>query len=166
MTNLPPRRKAFLKKKPLKRKPRKLKKDIWTEFGLTRPPKPRYSGLQGVLWYVMSIYVRKSEFEAYNGECVDGCGRTAESWRDYDCGHFQSAARPNTRFLRENLGLQMKYCNSKWGGNGNQYGFGKMIDKRYGEGTADRITELAKQDGKNMKDDELREKIAYYLSIS
>lgn len=136
-----------LKKKASKRPSAKKKRrvNVWVQYGVEKPSYVRYGGLGGVLWCVMSRYVRKIEFENYRGRCVDGCGRTVENWQDADCGHFRSAKSLSTRFLRENLGLQTKYCNSPRGGNGNQYGFGKAIDQRYGAGTADRLTELAAQ---------------------
>lgn len=133
-------------KKPLRAiKPKARKKDLWHEFGLEMPQYIRYSGLGGILWHLTSRYVRMEEFKKYGGHCVDGCGRYVERYEDADCGHFRSAKSLSTRFLRENLGLQHKYCNSPHGGNGNQYAFGKIIDQRYGAGTADRLTELAAQ---------------------
>jgi len=44
-----------------KKKRKKTKADIWREFGLERPAKPRYSGLRGVLWYVFSQYIRERD---------------------------------------------------------------------------------------------------------
>ena len=131
------------------KKGKKTQKDMWNEYGLEKPSKPRYSGLAGILWYVTSQYVRKEEFIKYGGRCVDNCGWVAQAWNeDTDCGHFRPAKSLATRFLRENLALQRKHCNSPRGGNGRQYDFGIEIDKRYGLGTAERLTELSKTTSK------------------
>ena len=138
-------------RKPLKRTPfkrpttkKKPKENIWTQYGLKKPPKPRFVGLQGVLWYVVSRYIRKSEFIKYNGACVDGCGRIIERWEDADCGHFRASSRGFcTRFVRQNLGIQTKYCNNPTWSPDSAYGFGVTIDKRYGKGTADKLTHMS-----------------------
>lgn len=143
-------RKSTLKRSVVKRgsklpsKRKKTQVALWAEYGLQKPSKPRYSGLGGILWYVTSQYIRKLEFKQYGGTCVDGCGVPIQNWQDADCGHFRSATSLSTRFLRENLALQRKYCNSPNGGNGQQYAFGLEIDRRYGKGTADRLTNMAK----------------------
>lgn len=112
----------------------------WATYGLKKPPKPRFKGLAGVLWYVLSRYVRKSEFITYQGMCVDGCGRKVLAWEEADCGHFRASNRGFcTRFLRENLGLQTKYCNNPMFSPDSAYGFGLTIDQRYGVGTAQRL---------------------------
>lgn len=135
-------------KKPNKKIKRAKKVDVFALYGLKKPAYVRYTGLAGVLWFLTSQSVRQEEFKKYGGLCVDGCGRIVEDWRDADCGHFRSAKHLATRFRRENLGLQTKYCNSPNGGNGNQYTFGLAIDERYGVGTADRLTKMAKGQSK------------------
>lgn len=112
--------------------------DLWGQFGLKKPSYTRYSGLGGVLWYLMSMYVRESEWRKY-GVCVDGCGAVITDWHNADCGHLKSASKLATRFQRENLGLQKKWCNSPYGGMGNPVGFAKTVDERYGKGTAERL---------------------------
>lgn len=144
---------------------------LWATYGLTRPPKPRFKGLKGILWYCISRYIRKSEFIKYKGQCVDGCGRIIPRWEDADCGHFRAASRGFcTLFLRENLGLQTKYCNKPdWGGKDAAYGFGKTIDKRYGTGTADRLTQLShgtcQEYSKPEYDKEIRRYIKLFLNL-
>lgn len=157
-------------KKPSKKllrahKPKKFKKDLWAEFNLPMPAYVRYSGLQGILWHVMSQYVRKSEWIQYGGECVDGCPVLIQNWYEADCGHFRSAKSLSTRFLRENLGLQRKYCNSPHGCNGRQYDFGKTVDQRYGAGTADRLTNLAEQVSRPLPKELLISEIRRYQAL-
>lgn len=150
----------MLKRTPIKRRPiktdaqkkfaaRKKKlgkaRELWESFGLVRPQKPRYVGLQGIAWYLASRAVRSQEFALYGGLCVDGCGRKVERWEDADCGHFQGAGSAATRFARENLGLQTKTCNmDQKNGKAVQYSYGKVINERYGEGTAERLIEESK----------------------
>lgn len=117
----------------------------WVLYGLKKPAKPRFQGLQGVLWFVVSRYIRKSEFIEYGGECVDGCGRRIEDWREADCGHFMASSRGFcTRFVRENLGLQTKYCNNPVWSPDSAYGFSITIDKRYGKGTALKLGQMSR----------------------
>lgn len=158
------RRKLRIARKASKRPKarRKAKVSVWAEFDLKRPLYVRYSGYGGVLWWLMSQVVRQEEFKQYGGACVDGCGRKVDNWHDADCGHFRSAKSLSTRFMRSNLALQTKYCNSPRGGNGNQYGFGLEIDRRYGPGTADQLTEAARNTSRPFSKEWYREQIWYY----
>lgn len=138
------------KQKKFAARKRKLAKEreLWALYGLARPVKPRYVGIQGILWYVASRAVRVQEFAKYGGYCGDGCGGKVERWEDAHCGHFESAGRAQTRFLRENLILQLPKCNTDQNnGRAIQYRIGKTINERYGEGTAERVQELANTTG-------------------
>ena len=140
-------------------------RDMWVEFGLKKPPVPRYVGLQGVLWFLVSKAVRMADFAKYGGLCVDGCGGKVNRWEDADCGHFQTASRPATRFDPRNLALQLKGCNKaqQEGDVSKPMGFAREIDRRHGEGTADAIIALSKANGqKNLPNEELREQITFY----
>lgn len=169
-------RKVSLKKKKVVKTPaqkkfaarkRKLEKEreLWRSFGLERPQKPRYVGLQGILWFVCSKAVRMEEFAKYGGFCGDGCGGRVERWQDGHCGHFESAGRAQTRFVRENLVLQLPLCNTDQNnGRAIQYRMGKVINERYGEGTAERVTELANTTG-SLPESYILEKIAHYREL-
>ena len=167
-------------RKPLKRTPfkrpttlktkrkgtQKPKPNVWAIYGLKKPPKPRFQGLQGVLWYVTSRYIRKSEFIQYKGECVDGCGRKIERWEEADCGHFRASSRGFcTRFVRENLGIQTKYCNNPTWSPDSAYGFSVTIDKRYGKGTAERLTKLSRQTCQEYSPNEYDREIRLYIKL-
>ncbi len=170
----------MLKKSAPKRKPiktdaqkkfaarkRKLEKEkeLWMSFGLERPQKPRYVGVQGVLWFLASKAVRSQEYALYGGLCGDGCGGKAERWQDAHCGHFETARKAQTRFLRENLCLQLAKCNTDQNnGRAIQYRMGKEINKRYGEGTAERVQALANTTG-SLSEDYILQKIAEYKTI-
>lgn len=175
LKHTPLKSQTTLKKKPIKTdrqkkfaaRKRKLEKEreLWRSFGLVRPPEPRYVGLQGICWYLASRAVRSQEFELYGGLCADGCGRIVERWQDADCGHFQGAGSASTRFLRANLGLQTRTCNmDQKNGKAVQYSYGKVINQRYGEGTAERLIEESKHPHA-LKEQELLEYIAYYRGI-
>lgn len=170
-----PRKGKGLKRKPFKTdkqkkfaaRKRKIQKerDLWESFGLIRPQKPRYVGLQGILWFLASKAVRSQEFAKYGGFCGDGCGGRVENWQDAHCGHFESAGRAQTRFLRENLILQLPRCNTDQNnGRAIQYRIGKTINERYGEGTAERIQEKANTTG-SLSEEEILTKIAEYKKL-
>lgn len=170
----------MLRKTPIKRKPiktdaqkkfaarkKKLQKEreLWESFGLVRPQEPRYVGLQGICWYLASRAVRSQEFALYGGLCADGCGRKVEKWSDADCGHFQGAGSARTRFRRENLGLQTKTCNmDQKNGKAVQYSYGKVINERYGEGTAERLIEESRV-SHTFKEEELLEIVQEYTQV-
>lgn len=166
LKSTPLRRKAVTRSKiaQVKRKPSKTA--LWATYGLKKPPKPRYVGLAGVYWYVLSRYIRKSEFLQYHGECVDRCGRVILNWQEADCGHFRAASRGFcTKFLRENLGLQTKYCNNPTFSPDSSYGFGINIDLRYGPGTAERLTTLSNQTCQEPSKEEYDQLIRKYIKL-
>lgn len=163
-----PKRKPFKtdgqKKFAARKKKIGKQRDLWTSFGLVRPQKPRYVGLQGICWYLASKAVRSQEYALY-GVCVDGCGTVIERWEDTDCGHFQGAGSPLTRFRRENLGMQTKTCNlDQKNGKAVQYSYGKEINKRYGEGTAESLIQESKV-SRPLTEEELLGYINYYQKI-
>lgn len=153
------------KKRATKRRKNDKERELWASFGLIRPAKPRYVGLQGILWFLTSKAVRMEDFALYGGLCVDGCGVRVERWQDADCGHFQTAGRSATRFLRENLALQTRACNTKQRqGDARHYSFGKELNRRYGEGTAERMIELSEK-GMVMTEEYVRAKITEYTQM-
>lgn len=155
------------KQKKFAARKRKLEKEreLWASFGLVRPVKPRYVGIQGICWFVTSKAVRMEEFAKYGGLCGDGCGGKVERWQDAHCGHFESAGRAQTRFVRKNLILQLRRCNTDQNnGRAIQYRIGKTINERYGEGQAEHVSELANTTG-SLSEEYILEKIAYYQAI-
>ena len=58
-------------------------------------------------------------------------------WKEVDNGHFQSRRFLSTRYDERNCAGQCKECNGP--GNGQQYKFGKAINEKYGEGTAEAL---------------------------
>jgi len=91
--------------------------------------------------------------------CIDGCGQK-HFWKSMDCGHFASRRCMSTRWHEQNCAAQTKACNGPIG-LGRQYEFGKGLDLRFGEGTADEMIALSKID-KKWFPDELEKLIEYY----
>lgn len=151
----------FEKRKEARKRKLAKERALWASQGLQKPQKPRYSGLQGVLWYLTSKTVRMEDFEAYKGKCIT-CPIVLTDWHDGDCGHFQTAGKASTRFERKNLALQCRPCNTRQHhGDSTQYVFGVEIDKRYGEGTAMGLVDKSKTLFV-ITDDWLKEKINEY----
>ncbi len=153
-------------KSPYRKKRLAADRDMWAAYGLKKPPKPRYVGLQGVLWFITSNLVRSQDFAKYRGLCVDGCGGRVEDWHNADCGHYQTASKASTRFDLQNLALQLKGCNAQQG-NGDvikSTGFAHEIDRRHGAGTAATIVEKSKVVG-HLSDDWLKEQIEIRLAL-
>lgn len=118
---------------------------LWASYGLSRPPKPRFKGLAGILWYVMSRAIRKEEFEKYGGKCVS-CATILKDWRLGDCAHFRASSRGMcTRFLRLNLALSCKKCNNPTWSPDAAGPFAVELDRRYGLGTALSLIEQSRK---------------------
>lgn len=116
---------------------------LWREYGLERPSKPRYEGLKGIYWHLFSIKVRREDFEQYDGECIDQCGKHAETWQDFDAGHFIAAGGGGfgLLFKRQNVNGQLKGCNNPTFSPNSQLGYRRGLDARYGPGTSDALEE-------------------------
>ncbi len=115
------------------------KADLWRQYGLKIPSKPRYEGLKGIYWWLFSRKRRIQDFKKYNGECIDQCGKRAEKWQDFDAGHFISAQQGGFGLLFEerNVNGQLKSCNNPVWSPNSSHGYRIGLDNRYGEGTAD-----------------------------
>lgn len=148
-----------------KKKKRKLKADIWREFGLTRPAKPRYSGLRGVLWFVLSQYVRARDRSLWGPFCVN-CGKEGS---EFQGGHFISTGSCGWDGLAldpDNVHAECPSCNYR---DKQKLKYGFNLDKRYGPGTADKLRqryqEYLKTDNKNWNNQTYREKILHYQEL-
>lgn len=72
------------------------------------------------------------------------CGRPFY-WKNGDAGHYVQRDRLATRYDEKNVNAQCKYCNRFR--SGEQYIHGVEIDKKYGNGTAQRIILISKAKG-------------------
>jgi len=145
-------RKVGLKRTALKRGTVRLKRsakkkiskaDLWRQYGLERPSKPRYNGLKGIYWRLLSEKRRREDFIKYKGECIDQCGKYARDWQDFDAGHFMAAGPSGFDLLFDpvNVNGQLKGCNNPTFSPNAGHGYARGLDKRYGPGTADALYE-------------------------
>jgi hypothetical protein len=125
----------------LRIKKRQTKLFIWEQYGLKKPSYVRYVGLLGVYWYLFSMKVRQRDFKRFGGECIDQCGGYAESWHNFDAGHFVAASKGGFGLLLDevNVNGQLKRCNNSQLSPNTSVGYKKGLDKRYGPGTADAL---------------------------
>lgn len=135
--------------------------DFKRSWGVPATTKLRYRGIKGILWYWTSIQVRQDDFKKYKGECVDMCGRVAEHWWDFDCGHFVPAANCGFGLLfdRANLHGQMKVCNNPRFSPHSLIGFALGLDKRYGKGTAEALFKRKQEKTKEWSRQEYEKRI-------
>jgi len=133
---------GFTRKAPLKasRKPAKKKQtkaDLWRQYGLERPGKPRYEGLKGIYWRLLSEKVRRRDFEKY-GTCIS-CGVRFDTWQDSDPGHYIPAGTCGFDLLfdEKNIHGECKRCNGF--DEGHLIGYERGLDMRYGAGTAKKL---------------------------
>ncbi len=108
------------------------KADVWRQYGLERPSKPRYSGLKGIYWHLLSKKVRMRDFDAF-GTCIN-CDRAVESWQEFQGGHFISAERGGWLLLfdERNINGECPGCNKY---DKQKLGYEQNLDARYGVGT-------------------------------
>ena len=84
---------------------------------------------------VFSLYIRQRNAENGIVRCFT-CGMLF-NWQLTDCGHFVSRKKIPTRWEEKNCAVQCKSCNIF--SEGNKYIFGKKLNEKYGEGTAERL---------------------------
>ena len=84
---------------------------------------------------------------------------TIRHWKEIDAGHFCSRRHYSTRWNSTNVQNQCKKCNGFMGGE--NYLFGKYLDKTHGVGTADELIKLSRQITK-FTDQDLKDMIKLY----
>jgi len=109
-------------------------------------------------WFSLYIRLRNSQ----NGlvQCFT-CGVVKHYKSGMQCGHFQSRRFMATRYDERNQ-IQCVKCNMFE--QGEQYKFGKELDAKYGEGTAEDLQYKARQIMKFARSD-YEEKISYYKEL-
>lgn len=97
--------------------------------------------LEDKLWRVFSEYIRLRDTNDLGyGPCCS-CGRMLH-WKDGDAGHFVGRRHKSLKFNERNVHLQCRSCNRF--NAGEQYVYGKFLDRKYGPGTAEMLVALAK----------------------
>lgn len=97
-------------------------------------------------WFSRFIRIRDSN-EFGICRCVT-CGNP-KPWKNIDCGHFQKRRHASTRYDEKNCHAQCRKCNSFEGGKDFEYGV--AIDRKYGDGTAEKLWNKAHQRSSPMK---------------
>ena len=90
-------------------------------------------------WFSKYIRIRDAN---HNGLCKCVTCDTVKTWKEMDCGHFQSRRFMATRWHEQNAHAQCQSCN-KYNA-GEQYRHGIEIDLLYGKGTADYLEQLSR----------------------
>lgn len=85
-------------------------------------------------YFSLMIRQRDADRDGYCG-CVT-CG-ARKHWKEMDCGHFISRRHKATRYDVQNCAAQCKRCNIF--SQGKQFEFGLAIDRRYGQGTTEKL---------------------------
>jgi len=92
---------------------------------------------------LFSLYIRQRDADE-NGYCKCITCKGLGLWSYFDSGHFMLRQNEGTRYHEKNANVQCKGCNNKNWKQGLQYEHGKAIDKKFGDGTADKLTILSK----------------------
>jgi hypothetical protein len=162
-------KKLVLKKTPLKKKPPKkvpakarsekqyLKKGASKNGNRKRGVKT-ISKLKEALDRVFSVFIRLRDSD-YNGIGTCITSGVQMPWIRLQNGHFMSRRFLATRWHEQNCASQSLAENVYM--SGNQYEFGKALDRRWGTGTADEMVRLSKEHFK-LTIPWLEEKIAHY----
>ena len=109
---------------------------------------------------IFSIYIRKRYAINEIAQCFT-CGKK-DHYKRLQCGHFQSRRFYSTRWNEQNCQVQCSGCNVfKYG---EQFIFGKKLDQKYGEGTAEELYLKAKKTVK-LSNDELIDLINRYKNF-
>jgi hypothetical protein len=93
------------------------------------------------LWKAFSEYIRLRDSDE-NGliRCIT-CGRV-KPWKECDCGHGIGRQHKATKYHEQNNHAQCKKCNGFEGGMRERYK--EEVDKRYGEGTWNKLEVMAR----------------------
>lgn len=117
--------------------------------------------VQKKYWKVVSDYVRKRDFEKYDGRCVS-CSKRLEHWKDGHAAHFRKYSLCNSwfKFDIDNIALSCPICNKRDDGPIG-FAFGQELIRRYGPHHLEWIEkENLKYKGVKMEDWEIVEKVA------
>jgi hypothetical protein len=90
---------------------------------------------------VFSEYIRRRNAVDDIAECFT-CGKK-DHWKKLQCGHFQSRKHYSTRFDEINCQTQCAGCNVfRYG---EQFVFGQNLNKKFGDGTAEKLLQKSRE---------------------
>lgn len=118
------------------------------------------SYLKGKLWRIFSKFIRLRDSNE-DGYCTCFTSGKVIFWKSAQAGHFMSRKFNSTFVHEKNVHAQSAYDNLYL--SGAQYVYGKNLDLKYGEGTADYLVKLSKEE-KRFTAPELNELITYYTA--
>jgi hypothetical protein len=102
----------------------------------TKVKKKSLSKLQENLWKVFSEWIRRRDSDEYGIVKCFTCGKKSH-WKEMQAGHFITRKQSATKYDEVNVQVQCVSCNIF--GQGMQFIFGRNLDLKYGEGTADQL---------------------------
>lgn len=141
MKRTPLKQKSSLKRKtPLRAKTslKAKKPGLKLRSSSTKMSKKSVAQLKKLADKHWSTYIRLRDAgpDGY-GECIS-CG-VRKHWKELQCGHFVSRRVSALRFDELNTNAQCVSCNMFK--QGEQYGYSKGLDAKYGKGVADKLWE-------------------------
>jgi len=101
-------------------------------------------------WFSLYIRLRHASKDGIVTCYTCETNKTAH-YKKMHAGHFMSRKHHATRWHEENVQVQCPKCNLF--GQGEQYTFGKLLDVRIDDGTADKLKELSRTTVKFMRCD-------------
>lgn len=110
---------------------------------------------------VFSVFIRKRSADEFGFVRCFTC-QAMEHWKHMQCGHFVVRGNMSTRYDEVNCQPQCNECNQHKGGN--EKVFEVNLDRKYGEGTADKLRLLGKKTCK-IADFELELLIKHYSKV-
>lgn len=156
------KRRKQIKQSPLRKKPstRKEPRNDTSQRGRKAHKVKRASvkQLKVRLDIIFSQFIRL-RYADYQGMVTCFTSGEVLFWRASQCGHFMSRKHNNTRW--NELNCQVQTVAQNVFRHGEQYIFGKNLDSTYGEGTADELVRLSKEDFK-LTIEWLKDKIDHY----
>jgi hypothetical protein len=116
------------------------------------------NGLIHKLDWIFSRFIRQRDADTDGYVKCFTCA-TYLHWLQITCGHYRKRRFLGTRWTEMNCEPQCMQCNGK----DDEKLFGKLLDKKYGAGTAE-VLQIASQKLSKFTALELKEKILYYES--
>lgn len=120
--------------------------------------------LDATLWKWFSEYIRRSHANHAGYVQCYTCDKYLH-WKESHAGHFISRGKLPTKYDERNVKPQCPHCNNPAYGAGESGRFAIHIDKDYGYGTAELISNLSRQRGFKFHSVWIQEKLDYYKPL-
>jgi|TARA_R110000744_G_scaffold15757_1_gene43681 hypothetical protein len=123
--------------------------------------KPSRSKIVKKLDAIFSQYIRLKDADYLGNATCFTCNKV-DHWKKLQNGHFQSRKHYATRWVEKNCQVQCPKCNVF--NYGEQFIYSKNLDKKYGDGTAEKLYIESKKIVK-YSNNELKEMIVHYKNL-